>query len=220
MKVHGIGHGCAGISFLHAAGCGKGCAVPIDLGTTVMLTDAPTPIPEDESGLLGLLLEGWSARNLSLPIGELGWVVKSEIPIGMGLKSSTALLVAAQRALCDATQTNMSAAMCNNLLSSVQLAAGVSITEAIDDITVSSDWSIPWLVAATDVVDPLSEPVIVPMKEVFIVIRNQPKAEVNISEFHDRRDRFEDVVRMLRTCLLYTSPSPRDGLLSRMPSSA
>lgn len=199
MKVHGIGHGCAGISFLHAAGCSKGCAVPIDLGTTVMLTDAPTPIPEDESGLLGLLLEGWSARNLSLPIGELGWVVKSEIPIGMGLKSSTALLVAAQRALCDATQTNMSAAMCNNLLSSVQLAAGVSITEAIDDITVSSDNSISWLVAATDVADPLSEPVIVPMKEVFIVIRNQPKAEVNISEFHDRRDRFEDAVRMLRT---------------------
>ena len=24
----------------------------------------------------------------------------------------------------------------------------------------------------------------------------------------------------IRTCLLYTSPSPRDGLLSRMPSSA
>ena len=27
-------------------------------------------------------------------------------------------------------------------------------------------------------------------------------------------------VRVVRTCLLYTSPSPRDGLLSRMPSSA
>ena len=26
--------------------------------------------------------------------------------------------------------------------------------------------------------------------------------------------------RMFSTCLLYTSPSPRDGLLSRMPSSA
>ena len=25
---------------------------------------------------------------------------------------------------------------------------------------------------------------------------------------------------LLQTCLLYTSPSPRDGLLSRMPSSA
>ena len=28
------------------------------------------------------------------------------------------------------------------------------------------------------------------------------------------------VVLALKTCLLYTSPSPRDGLLSRMPSSA
>ena len=27
-------------------------------------------------------------------------------------------------------------------------------------------------------------------------------------------------VQQLSTCLLYTSPSPRDGLLSRMPSSA
>ena len=26
--------------------------------------------------------------------------------------------------------------------------------------------------------------------------------------------------RLQHTCLLYTSPSPRDGLLSRMPSSA
>ena len=28
------------------------------------------------------------------------------------------------------------------------------------------------------------------------------------------------LVRRVRVCLLYTSPSPRDGLLSRMPSSA
>ena len=27
-------------------------------------------------------------------------------------------------------------------------------------------------------------------------------------------------VQAISTCLLYTSPSPRDGLLSRMPSSA
>ena len=30
----------------------------------------------------------------------------------------------------------------------------------------------------------------------------------------------EQALGFLRTCLLYTSPSPRDGLLSRMPSSA
>ena len=29
-----------------------------------------------------------------------------------------------------------------------------------------------------------------------------------------------DYVRQVHICLLYTSPSPRDGLLSRMPSSA
>ena len=29
-----------------------------------------------------------------------------------------------------------------------------------------------------------------------------------------------DVTGMCQVCLLYTSPSPRDGLLSRMPSSA
>ena len=28
------------------------------------------------------------------------------------------------------------------------------------------------------------------------------------------------IKNMIKNCLLYTSPSPRDGLLSRMPSSA
>ena len=36
-------------------------------------------------------------------------------------------------------------------------------------------------------------------------------------EFHDLR---EDLAAHHQVCLLYTSPSPRDGLLSRMPSSA
>src|SRR5680860_562885 len=31
---------------------------------------------------------------------------------------------------------------------------------------------------------------------------------------------FEQIFKNALTCLLYTSPSPRDGLLSRMPSSA
>ena len=45
----------------------------------------------------------------------------------------------------------------------------------------------------------------------------------------DNEDELNDELELLqrqslptkvRTCLLYTSPSPRDGLLSRMPSSA
>ena len=33
-------------------------------------------------------------------------------------------------------------------------------------------------------------------------------------------DLYEKIFELYRFCLLYTSPSPRDGLLSRMPSSA
>ena len=45
---------------------------------------------------------------------------------------------------------------------------------------------------------------------------------VYISSPYDERNRyFEDLgCTMIDTCLLYTSPSPRDQVLSRMPSSA
>ena len=36
----------------------------------------------------------------------------------------------------------------------------------------------------------------------------------------DLRPKILDIAPKLGDCLLYTSPSPRDGLLSRMPSSA
>ena len=35
-----------------------------------------------------------------------------------------------------------------------------------------------------------------------------------------RRQIYPDLMNEVQACLLYTSPSPRDGLLSRMPSSA
>ena len=36
----------------------------------------------------------------------------------------------------------------------------------------------------------------------------------------DAKDRDDVLIKLNYSCLLYTSPSPRDGLLSRMPSSA
>ena len=42
-----------------------------------------------------------------------------------------------------------------------------------------------------------------------------------VIEFDEmKRICWETLQRLDHTCLLYTSPSPRDGLLSRMPSSA
>ena len=48
---------------------------------------------------------------------------------------------------------------------------------------------------------------------------------VNIVEFTKQfnaktADQGDLIIPVVITCLLYTSPSPRDGLLSRMPSSA
>ena len=48
-------------------------------------------------------------------------------------------------------------------------------------------------------------------------------AELNIngvSDYAASADQVTSVTQFSDVCLLYTSPSPRDGLLSRMPSSA
>ena len=47
----------------------------------------------------------------------------------------------------------------------------------------------------------------------------QPPAQ-GIAGFTSEQLAAGDVIRSGIGCLLYTSPSPRDGLLSRMPSSA
>ena len=47
----------------------------------------------------------------------------------------------------------------------------------------------------------------------FVVVKNIEQAKFTGKKFQDK-------IYYRHTCLLYTSPSPRDGLLSRMPSSA
>ena len=47
-------------------------------------------------------------------------------------------------------------------------------------------------------------------------IFNTSKSRIKVFTFHEEGK----FVPYTCTCLLYTSPSPRDGLLSRMPSSA
>ena len=69
-----------------------------------------------------------------------------------------------------------------------------------------------------------------PVMECHLVLNALSGTVANISMSVAKFDRFEDLedhvvdylasVTDLKVCLLYTSPSPRDGLLSRMPSSA
>ena len=49
------------------------------------------------------------------------------------------------------------------------------------------------------------------------MVQQENKAKVH-AEQKEMREDVKDFVA--NCCLLYTSPSPRDGLLSRMPSSA
>ena len=47
-----------------------------------------------------------------------------------------------------------------------------------------------------------------------------PVQDTNQNTYQAYRDHFKWEIGLVLRCLLYTSPSPRDGLLSRMPSSA
>ena len=57
------------------------------------------------------------------------------------------------------------------------------------------------------------------------VIRNEgldasKKVQNYYTDLSLNEDLYNTIFKYSKTCLLYTSPSPRDGLLSRMPSSA
>ena len=51
-------------------------------------------------------------------------------------------------------------------------------------------------------------------------IREQKDPEINNKDPKIGKDQNLSKIPKIGNCLLYTSPSPRDGLLSRMPSSA
>ena len=54
---------------------------------------------------------------------------------------------------------------------------------------------------------------------IYVEIRGQLH-EIKKMEVHENSQTILGAVGNHQSCLLYTSPSPRDGLLSRMPSSA
>ena len=79
------------------------------------------------------VLNAWKNAGHPVPEGELHWSVKSEIPPRQGLKSSSAISVAAIKALCDATGLELENADIIDIAAAAQLSAGVSITGSYDD---------------------------------------------------------------------------------------
>ena len=56
------------------------------------------------------------------------------------------------------------------------------------------------------------------LKNLMISGTQKQSKKFSIYELEKQRDVF--LIEIMNTCLLYTSPSPRDATLSRMPSSA
>ena len=134
MAVLGSGNSNGGCSLLHAAGIGYGASLALDLPVRVRLLDKKSKRDlDDPDGLLEQVLIAWKNSGHPGPDGELYWSVKSEIPPRQGLKSSSAVSVAAIKALCDATGVDLENADIVDIAASAQLSAGVSITGSYDD---------------------------------------------------------------------------------------
>ena len=138
MAVIGTGQAHGACSLLHAAGTGYGASIALDLPIIVKALDRPSKRQlEDSDGVLPAVVEAWVSNGLALPEGleanDIHWAVASKIPQNRGLKSSAALSVAGIKALCEATNTDLSDFEIVSLSSQAQMNAGVSITGSIDD---------------------------------------------------------------------------------------
>ncbi len=134
MAVLGSGTSNGGCSLLHAAGLGYGASLALDLPVKVRLLDKePRKELDDPDGLLEQVLIAWKNAGHQTPDGDLFWSVTSKIPPRQGLKSSSAISVAAIRALCESSETELENADIVDIASTAQIAAGVSLTGSYDD---------------------------------------------------------------------------------------
>ncbi len=145
MAVLGRGTAYGSCSLLHAIGAGYGASLSLDLPVKVMLRDNPDRQEiVDPHGLLPAVESTWTEAGLSMPDTEVHWMVRSEIPSGVGLKSSSAVAAAAMLALCDATETILETPQIVELAVRAQIAAGCTVTGSVDDTwaAVTTGWKV------------------------------------------------------------------------------
>ena len=143
MKVLGEGAANGAISILHSLGLGKGCSIGIELSTEVTLVDEETIISDDSHGLLDAVEKCWRSEGLPIP-DKFGWIIRSDLPIGQGLKSSSAVANAAFRALNNGSWTGLSDSEIADLSVAAQRIAKCTVTGSMDDTWASlqSGWKL------------------------------------------------------------------------------
>ena len=143
MTILASGTANGAVSILHALGTGKGCSTPVKLRTLVNIHDEPRAVLGDEHDLLSHVSSIWRKNGFPLP-SVFGWEIVSDVPIGQGMKSSSALACAALRALDKASWTGLSDFEIVDLAVEAQIRSGCSITGSMDDTwaAMSPGWKV------------------------------------------------------------------------------
>jgi shikimate kinase len=206
MTILGTGRASGGISILHAVGLGQGCSTGIGLETIVKLTSTPVPIDSDKHSLLESVVIIWNNSGLPLP-PSIGWKVTSSIPIGQGLKSSSALACAALLALNEATWAGLSDSEIVDLAVAAQRHSGCTISGSMDDCwaSISPGWKLidPTQSASKSV---LLTGQIEEGHAVLIILRGDRK-EVSFDKFPEQSLLFERALSSLANGSIFTSMS-------------
>lgn len=197
MKTLAVGEANAAISILHAMGLGKGCSIGIDLKVTVRLVSQYQEIEDDFHSLLDSIVIIWTEQGLPLP-DNFGWEISSNIPIGQGLKSSSAVSCAAIKALNLATWAGLSDSEIVNLSVSSQRHAGCTVTGSMDDswASISPGWKLvdPYQTAEQSVLikGELEEDYCV-----FLILRGKRTNEISSQKFKNQLTIFERALSSL-----------------------
>lgn len=197
MKTLAVGEANAAISILHAMGLGKGCSIGIDLKVTVRLVSQYQEIEDDFHSLLDSIVIIWTEQGLPLP-DNFGWEISSNIPIGQGLKSSSAVSCAAIKALNLATWAGLSDSEIVNLSVSSQRHAGCTVTGSMDDswASISPGWKLvdPYQTAEQSVLikGELEEDYCV-----FLILRGKRRNEISSQKFKNQLTIFERALSSL-----------------------
>lgn len=191
MKVLGEGESNGAISILHALGLGRGCSIGIQLTTKVQMVEYPADIENDRNGLLAAVEKCWRDRGLPAP-DQFGWKVDSSIPIGQGLKSSSALSCAALRALNSYAWTGLSNSEIADIAAKSQLISNCARTGSMDDNWASLEpgWKLvdPALSASESII--LQGDVETSLS-VLIILRGKRLVEISSDAFSQHEQIFE-----------------------------
>ena len=197
----------AAISILHALGLGKGCSLGINLQTTVQLVSEAQEVTEDHHSLLESIEIIWTQQGLPLP-DEFGWIISSNIPIGQGLKSSSALSCAALKALNNATWAGLNDFEIVHLAVSSQRHAECTISGSIDDTwaSISSGWKLvdPYVSADESI---LLEGEMEEDFSVFIMLRGRRSNNIDIQTFKDQSTIFNRALSSLSSGSIFHAMS-------------